>query len=77
MFKEYDTVKIRALKESKREFDGTELVKHPPQVGDEGAIIHILGFKDGEFKYVVEALNVNGETIWVADFWESELEKDA
>ena len=74
MFKEYDTVKINTLKESIREFDGTELVKRPPQIGDEGSIVHILGLKDGEVKYVVEAVNEDGETIWVADFWESELE---
>ena len=75
MFKEYDTVKIIALKESIRDFDGTERVKSPPQIGDEGSIVHILGLIDGEVKYIVESVNDDGDTIWVADFWESELEK--
>jgi hypothetical protein len=74
MYKEYDIVKIRTLKEKSRAFDGTEHVKRPPQIGDEGAIVHILGLKNGEAKYIVEAVNENGETIWLADFWESELE---
>jgi len=75
IFKEYDTVKIKTLKENIRKFDGTASVKRSPQIGDKGIIVYVLGLTDGEVKYVVEAVNADGETIWVADFWESELEK--
>jgi hypothetical protein len=43
MYKEYDIVKIRTLKEKSRDFDGTEHVKRPPQIGDEGANCSYFG----------------------------------
>jgi len=74
MFKEYEVVKVKALREQQRSYDGSEAVKREPRVGDTGSIVHILGSDGNEMKYVVESVNKEGLTFWVADFWEGELE---
>ena len=75
MLKEYDIVKICSLREPGRSYDGTQGVMREPQVGDRGVVVYILGKDNEEMRYVVECVNAEGFTIWVADFWESELEK--
>jgi hypothetical protein len=64
-----DTVVVRSLRTPTRKVDGTESVKRQPQVGDEGAIVHVLGPHD----YVVENVDAEGRTVWLADFHVDEL----
>ena len=67
--KELDCVKIVELLLANRRFDGTEAVKRLPQIGDVGAVVHL----DEKF-CVVENVDANGYTIWLADFLIEELE---
>lgn len=67
--KEHDCVKIVKLLQENRSFDGTESVKRPPQVGDFGAIV----FSERDF-YIVESVDSEGYTVWLADFLAEELE---
>ena len=72
MFKEYDPVKIVSLLKSDREFHGSEEVARAPRVEDTGIIVAMSGNKE-ERAYVVESVNPDGMTIWIADFHEDEL----
>ena len=68
--KELDCVKVVKLLQDNRPFDGTENVKRPPEIGDVGTIVHI----HGNF-CIVESVNSEGYTIWLADFLIEELEQ--
>ena len=64
MFNELDTVVVRVLITPTRHVDGTDAVKRQPRVGDQGAIVHVLG----PDAYVVESVDAAGMTVWLADF---------
>jgi hypothetical protein len=57
----------------KRDYDGSENVARPPKVGDIGTVVHVIPAKDSATKYIVESVDSNGYTIWLADFVEEEL----
>jgi hypothetical protein len=67
--KELDCVKVVKLLRANRWFDGTEVVKRPPQIDDLGTIVHLA-----ENFYTVENVDADGYTIWLADFFIEELE---
>lgn len=67
--KELDCVKIVRLLRANRPFDGTKEVKRAPQVGDVGAIVHF-----GKEVCIVECVDSDGYTVWLADFLIEELE---
>ena len=67
--KEFDCVKVVKLLRKNRPFYGTEDVKRSPQIGDIGTIVHLA-----ENFYIVENVNSQGYTVWVADFLTEELE---
>jgi len=67
--KEHDCVKIVRLLQANRPFDGTEGVKRPPRVGDIGTIVHLA-----QSFCIVESVDSEGYTIWLADFLVEELE---
>ena len=69
MFNELDTVVVRALLTPTRQVEGTDAVKRQPRVGDQGAIVHVLGPE----AYVVESVDAAGMTVWLADFRADEL----
>lgn len=73
MFEEYSVVQIVELKTANRPFDGTETVKKPPKVGDSGTIVHITS-NSKETIYIVEKANSSGQTVWLADFLQDEIE---
>lgn len=73
-YEELDVVRIIDLREGEREFSGSEGVSRAPRVGDIGTIVHTL--KPGE-AYIVECVDSEGWTIWVADFLAEELEQEA
>jgi len=69
-FHELDVVRVTQLLASTRTFDGSPGVVREPRVGDVGAIVQVLG--GGTF--IVESVDSNGLTLWIADFAAEELE---
>lgn len=67
--KELDVVKVIKLVRENRRFDGTETVKRPSRIGDVGTIVY-----HNEKGCIVESINDEGYTIWLADFLMEELE---
>ena len=70
---EYDVVQVIKLIQSDRHYDGNAGVKRPPQIGDCGTIVHIPPEPNSEW-CIVECLDKDGFTIWLADFTADELE---
>ena len=66
---EGDVVVIRQLIASKREVDGTEGATRQPRVGDQGAIVHVIG----PDRRLVECIDSSGMTAWLATFHIDEL----
>ena len=52
---------------------GPEGVGRPPRAGDAGVVLDVLR-ADGETRYNVESVDGNGDTVWVAELREDELE---
>jgi hypothetical protein len=73
VFEEYSVVRIVELKTANRPFIGTETVKEPPKVSDIGTIVHIIT-NAKETLYIVEKVNSSGQTVWLADFFQEEIE---
>ncbi|HMS39041.1 MAG TPA: hypothetical protein PKE69_02360 [Pyrinomonadaceae bacterium] len=67
--KELDCVRIVKLLRENRLFDGTESIKRPPRVGDIGTIVHFA-----ENFCIVENVDAEGYTVWLADFSMEEVE---
>jgi hypothetical protein len=75
-FQEYDVVKVSKLLTETRHIDGTEGVIRQPQAGDSGKIVNILNESGDNSEYIVESVDQEGMTVWLADFKHSELEKE-
>lgn len=71
--KEFDVVEIVQLIQPDRPYDGTAPFMRPPHVGDTGCIVHIYTDEDKVTGYIVEDVDVNGNTIWLADFLPDEI----
>ncbi len=70
MFDELDVVVVRELRSTSRHVDGTKGVVRQPTLGDEGAVVQVLGPR----RYTVECVeNTTGYTLWLADFDLGEL----
>ena len=67
--KELNILKVNKFLRENRRFDGTETVKRPPQIGDVGTIVYY-----NEKGCIVENVDDDGYTIWLADFLIEELE---
>ena len=70
---ELDTVRVEQLLSSNRAFEGTEPIKRAPQPGDLGAVVHVHHQDSMPVLYTVEAVDSNGDTLWLADFVPEEL----
>lgn len=70
---ELDVVRVVALREKDRRFDGTEGVKREPRIGDTGTVVHAYATGEQEARFMVEAVAPSGHTLWVADFAAGEL----
>lgn len=66
--REYDIVQVIKLAPPVRPFDGTEPVRRPPKVGDVATICHEYNPEDPTAMVVVEMVDDDGFTVWVADF---------
>jgi hypothetical protein len=74
--KEFDCVRVVSLRQPERPFDGTEGAMRPPRVGDSGAVVHVYCAEGGAAGYVVECVDAEGYTVWLADFLPDEIEAD-
>ncbi|HXH48873.1 MAG TPA: hypothetical protein VNM47_05960 [Terriglobia bacterium] len=74
VLREHDIVRVTKLVDTSRKFDGTEGVRRPPRIGDIGAICHGYDPKDANAPVVVEMVDNEGLTLWLADFQRDELE---
>lgn len=74
ILKELDSVRVVRLLQTERPYDGTESVMRPPRVGDAGAIVHVYATDGGDTCYIVESVDADGYTVWLADFLSEEIE---
>ena len=72
--REYDVVRVIKLAQAVRPFDGTERVRRPPKVGDVATICDEYNPEDPAAMVVVEMVDDDGFTVWVADFERTELD---
>jgi hypothetical protein len=70
----YSIVKIIRLIRGADDYNGWNLNRESPKVGETGTIVEILYAKDLLDCYVVEKADLDGTTIWLSDFVEEELE---
>ena len=74
-FRMYERVRIRKLIRADADYNDWIINKRAPQVGDIGCLIDVLHAPSLPDMYVVEYSDSNtGETTWLADFYEDELE---
>jgi len=72
--KELDSVRVVRLLQAERPYDGTQSVMRPPRVGDTGAIVHVYATEGEAAVYIVESVDADGYTVWLADFRAEEIE---
>lgn len=66
-------VRVVALREGERPFDGSEGAARPPAVGDLGTVVEVLRAPGLPPRFLVEAVAEDGVTTWLAEFDEVEL----
>ena len=66
--KQYDIVRVVQMLHPLEEYDGWRANQRAPQVGDTGTIVEILRAPNLPNKYVVEAVEPDGATLWLSDF---------
>jgi hypothetical protein len=74
-FKEYELVRVRQLIQSADDLDGWRLNLRAPTPGDVGTVLGVLTAPGFPNKYVVECSGNDGISIWLADFFEEEIER--
>jgi hypothetical protein len=74
VLREYDIVRVTKLIDPARKFDGTKGVLRPPQIGDVATICHEYDPMDPNAPVMVEMVDNEGLTLWIADFKRNELE---
>jgi hypothetical protein len=75
-YPELSVVRIAVSDAAARSYTGTEGVSRAPALGDKGTIVHVHDVKQPEPAYIVEAVDSDGYTLWLADFTHSELSLD-
>lgn len=70
-FQEYEKVRIKRLEQPQRYIDGSANIKRQPQIGDVDTIVFMLDNSN----CIVECVNKDGFTVWLADFNIAELER--
>jgi len=69
-FRELDVVRVASLKTPTREVTGSRGASRHPIIGDIGTIVHALG----PAHFIVECVDADGHTVWLADFELDELD---
>jgi hypothetical protein len=67
-------VRVVRLRQAHRHWLSSEGVGRPPEIGDRGAIVHVYAPGDPATPYIVECVDGDGLTIWLADFDRDEIE---
>ena len=77
MLYQYSIVRIIRLFHEPEFYNGWGVNQRPPQIGDEGTIVEILGSSGSPFPdhYIVECSNQDGITVWLAEFILEELDE--
>jgi len=70
----HDVVRIVRLDVADRRFDGSPGTTRAPRVADEGTVVWVDEMGSGSGSAIVECVDNDGMTIWLADFAEHELE---
>ena len=73
-FKQYGLVRVRKLLRAADQYDGWEVAKRAPRVGDVGTVLDILERPDVPTGYVVECLDGDPSPEWLSIFSAEELE---
>jgi hypothetical protein len=64
MCRQQDVVVVCSLNTATRQVTGTVGAVHPPRVGDQGAVLAVIGANI----FQVECVDSSGRTRWLADF---------
>lgn len=67
-------VRVVRLNQPHRHWLSSEGVGRPPQLGDTGTIVHVYALNDPATPYIIECLDDEGLTLWLADFDRDEIE---
>lgn len=73
-FKQYDVVQVVQINIFRNNYDSWKINRQAPKIGDVGTIVEILSSPDQSIRYVVESVAKNGETLWLSDLEEEELQ---
>ncbi len=75
-FRQYQLVRVVALRVSAESHDGWGVNRRAPRVGDVGALVEVISATGVADRYVVECVSASGDgtTEWLGDFAEDELE---
>lgn len=71
---QYEMVRVRKILYPEQDYDGWELNKRKPEVGDTGTLIDIFEMAGLPTRYVVEFPGADGITIFLSEFDEEEIE---
>ena len=72
--REHDVVKVVRLNSECREYSGTERLMREPRVGDSGTVVYLLDRANPGAPMIVECVDEDGYTVWLAEFAVDELE---
>jgi hypothetical protein len=72
-YQELSVVRIAVTDVGTRSYTGTQGVARAPEPGDKGTIVLVHESSQPEPAYMVEAVDSDGYTLWLADFTHSEL----
>ncbi len=73
-FQQYELVRVRKLLRLAEEYDGWQVNRRAPEVGDTGCVVDILSAVGLPDMYVVESVEPDGMTVWLGDFSSDEIE---
>ncbi|MAX24530.1 MAG: hypothetical protein CMJ19_08495 [Phycisphaeraceae bacterium] len=73
-FNELDIVRVVQLLKENRDYTCTEKIGRNPEIGDIGTVCHRLDIDNPLSPVMVEMVDENGLTIWLAEFLPEELE---
>ena len=74
-FRLYSRVRVSRLLTPRRAVSGSGAKTRQPEVGDTGTVVEYFGNIDGA-TYLVESVDADGETVWLAEFSRQELVAD-
>lgn len=73
-FSQFATVRVKALLRPLTNYNSWQVSRRAPVMGDRGAVVEVIRGTGQAEVYVVECVNADGSTEWLAEFSEAELE---